>query len=326
VNDQGLREIADLLKDLPEVLVTTHVNPDGDAVGSSLAFLHAYRALDGDARYVQIGEIAAMFSFLPGFDDILRAPEGLEPAPDVLLALDCASPGRIGAVLERMPETTTIVNIDHHATNTAFGDLNVVDDVAGSTGEIVFRLFGEMGVAITPEIATNLYAAIVTDTGRFGYPATTPETHLVAAELLRAGIRSEDVCEPLFRSHPESFLRLTAALIQSMGTRMDGRIAWVEMTHAMCDEAGIVMEDAADMVDIPAEMEGVEVAALFRETKRPGVTKVSLRSKCDLAVNEIMDAHDGGGHPKAAGCLMDLGLEQTRDLVLAEVEEALRDA
>jgi bifunctional oligoribonuclease and PAP phosphatase NrnA len=181
----------------------------------------------------------------------------------------------------------------------------------------------EMGVALTPEIATGLYTAIVTDTGRFGYSSTSPETHVMAARLLRAGIRSEDVCGPLFRSHPESLLRLTAALIQSLGTRADGRIAWVEMTHAMCDEVGIRMEDAADMVDIPAEMAGVKVAALFRETKRPGETKVSLRAKCDLPVNEIANAHGGGGHPKAAGCVLKAGLARTRDLVLAEVEEAL---
>jgi phosphoesterase RecJ-like protein len=323
--DATVREIADVLRPLPRLLVTAHVNPDGDAVGSALAALQAYRALGGEARYVQVGPIARTYRFLPGFDAIVAAPEGLDPPPDVLLSLDAASADRVEPVLSAMPAETEVLNVDHHVSNTRFGDRNLVDPEAAATAEVLHAVLRELGAPLTPEVATCLYAGIVTDTGRFGYPGTGPGTHRIAAELLEAGIRPEEVHGPLYRSVPIGLLRLTGALIAALETRLDGRLAWVELTRAACEEAGVAMKDAADLVDIPASVEGVEVAALFRETDRPGKTKVSLRSKGTLRVDRIAVRRGGGGHPAAAGFTADGSVGEVRDPVLREIEEAFAD-
>jgi phosphoesterase RecJ-like protein len=317
-------EVADLLRPLPDLLVTAHVNPDGDAVGSALALVLAVRELGGDARYVQAGPIAAHLAFLPGFDAVRIAPDGLDPAPDLVLAVDAADRARVADVLIAVPAGVPVVNIDHHATNTRFGDLNLVDEESASTAEIVYRILEALEAPVSVETATCIYAAIVTDTGRFGYPATTPETHRIAGELLRAGLRPQTVHEPLFRSQPLGMLRLQAAVVDRMGTRLGGRIAWTVLTRKMCEDAGVKLEDAADLVDVPAGVLGVEVAALFRETERTGEVKVSLRSRRDVAVNEIAVRHGGGGHPAAAGFTLRTSLEQARDSILDELEEAVR--
>ena len=318
--------VAKALTDAKRVIVTAHVDPDGDAIGSALAMTLALREAGKETRYVQSGPVTSMLGFFPSFDEIRRAPDGLDLDADVLLSLDCASGPRLGPELQPALERFHVVNVDHHVSNPGFGDVNLIDPESAATGEIAHRLLARMGIPLSADVATCLYAAIVTDTGRFGYPGTRSSTHETAAELLRAGVAPADVHGPLYREYPESFLRLNAMLTIDMKTRRDGRIAWVELTHAVCEEAGLVMDDAPDMVDLPVSMAGVEIAALFRETRRPGETKVSLRSKGPLPVNGIMIAHGGGGHPPAAGCTMKASVEESREVILAEVEALLDDA
>jgi phosphoesterase RecJ-like protein len=212
--------------------------------------------------------------------------------------------------------------IDHHGTNERYGTANWVEGDAPATGEMVHRLFREMGVALTADLALPLYTALVTDTGRLSYSNTTPRAHRMAAELLETGMDHTVATEELYRSQPLSFLRLTGLAIEALEVRCRGRLASVVATPGMVERSGADEKDVGDLVDIPISVAGVEVGALLRE-KSPGVTKLSLRSRRWFSVSAFARRYGGGGHDRAAGAVLDRPLEEAAETVLADLEAEL---
>jgi len=315
-------EIAELLRSGRPIVITTHVNPDGDALGSALAVRDVVVRLGGEARVVLDGPRPATYDFLPDVD-VIEPPSALEGAPPgILIAVDCASADRFGAVGDHVGPATLVVNIDHHATNTQFAHWNRVDPDAAATGEVLVALLDGQGLEISTDAALDLYVAILTDTGRFSYSNTRPASLRAGARLLETGV-DPDVASRPFRSVPVRSMQLNTLLFAALRWSADRRIAIGVLTRAMCEEAGVELKDANDMVDLPASLEGVELASLVRETGDAGSSKVSLRSRGDRSVADLAGQEGGGGHAKAAGFTFHGDVETAVTYVTAKLEELL---
>jgi phosphoesterase RecJ-like protein len=307
-------------------VVTSHDPVDGDAIGSELGILSLLRSLGKEARIVNAGPLSRTYRFLPGADEVLVFPDGLDGPLDALVCLDCSRRDRIAPVADGVPAGTPVLNIDHHEGNEEFGSVNWIEPACSSTGEMVYDLAVRAGMTIPVEMATALYTAVATDTGRFSFSNTTPSAHRMAAALVELGVRPIELHETLYRKLPLGRLRLEAKAVERLRTTFGGRIAWTSVTQAMCREVDLPQEEAPDVVDIPLRLAGVELAVLFRELPDGCGTKVSFRSARRYPVHRFAERYGGGGHPTAAGCTIPQGLEEAEARILSDLETALEEA
>lgn len=319
--DRDVQAVVAALRGHDRFLVTSHENPDGDALGSLLAM---HLALE------QLGKQSAMYlagpAPLPGeyrflaLDSLLRELPADHPER-VLVAVDCAQANRIGgdeAVLERAPLT---VNVDHHHDNTRFGEVNLVVAEASSTGELLVDLFAELGVKLTPELAEPLYTALVTDTGRFQYANTTPKALRLAADLVEAGADVHKVFQGVYESVQFAKLKLLARALERARVLEGGRIVVSHLLREDFPEVGAAEPYSEGIIDYLRAVEGAELAALIREPPRGGspARKVSLRSSVDeMDVSAIARKSGGGGHRQAAGFSTDLSVDEITRFVVGE--------
>src|SRR5919199_1297402 len=317
-----LAAVVEALRSHDRFVLTTHENPDGDALGSLLAAKLALEQLGKDVIMVLHSSAP-----LPG-EYAFMALEGLRrswPA-DVesraLLALDCANESRIAdpAVLERAP---LVVNVDHHHDNTRFGTVNLVVAEASSTGEVLRDVFRELGVRLTPEIAEALYIALVTDTGRFQYTNTTPKALRLAAELVEAGADVHRIFQGVYESVQFAKLKLLARALDRAQVYEGGAIVVSYLLRTDFTEVGAAEPYSEGIIDYLRAVEGAEMAVLIREPpRRDGVgptRRISLRSSVDeLDVSAIARRSGGGGHRQAAGFSSDASVEEITDFVRRE--------
>jgi phosphoesterase RecJ-like protein len=313
-----LQAVAAALRDHDRFLVTTHENPDGDALGSLLAATLALR---------QLGKDAVMFlnwhAPLPGeyrfmdLSDLRR-----DPPPDVeervLLAVDCANESRLGEDREFMARAPLVVDVDHHHDNSRFGGVNLVVPDASSTGEILRDVFRELDVEVTPEIAEALYIALVTDTGRFQYANTTPKALRLAAELVERGADVHKVFQGIYESVQFAKLKLLARALDRAQIYDGGRVVVTFLRRNDFAEVGAEEPYSEGIIDFLRAVEGAELAALIREPPRDeGPTRrVSLRASVeDVDVSAIARSFGGGGHKQAAGFSTDATVEEITELV-----------
>jgi len=306
------------LKRATRVLITSHSAPDGDALGSELAFAELAQALGLEAAVVNRDPHPATLHFLPGLETIRVQGElspGFEREFDLGVLLECPGIDRPAlAGLERLP----LLNVDHHLENTLYGEVNVVDEDAPAAGEMVLRMAEIAGVAVTPTMATNLYAALVTDTGDFRYSNATPRAFEAAGRLVAAGARPAEIAEALWEQNPARVVRLTAAVLSTLELLAGGRLAVISCDRAMLDAAGAHPEDTENLVNVPRAIQGVRVA-VFLKALREGAVRVSLRSRGDLDVQGVARTFGGGGHRNAAGCTVPGTLADARRAVLEAV-------
>lgn len=292
------------LRDAPEVAIACHVNPDGDAVGSLLAASLGLQKI-GKKTFTSWGsklpEPLATLSFLPGIDDV-RQPADL-PATDTFLALDCGAGDRLGELEPVARRSRTLVNVDHHPGNDNFGTVNVVIPEASSTAELVAALLRDLGIELDRDIATCLYTGIVTDTGRFSYSNTRPQTLRLAANLLEYDVSAPDIAREVFESSPFGYLKLVGRVLARAELVDDARFVYSWVTRADLEETGVAMEETDRLVDAIRSTGAVDVAALFKE-QRDGRWRVSLRSK-GPGIADFARARGGGGHELAAGFTAD---------------------
>lgn len=315
------------LKEGRTFLVILHVRPDGDSIGSSLALGLALRKLGKEVTLVRADEIPANMAFLPGVERFVPWQE-VRGDHDVAVLLDCGDQGRIGAAGELLGRARTVLNIDHHLSNACYGDVNYIEPEAAAAGEVLYRILGDLGVELDEAIATALYVAIATDTGSFRYENTSAETHEIAAELLRRGVRPGEVGRRVWEERPVSSLRLLERALARLEVSGDGLAAWTELTREDFARAGAAPWESEGVVNYPRTLRGVEVAALFIEEaapgpEGPGEVKVSLRSNAWVDVSRIAAVFGGGGHARAAGCTVPGALAEVKERVLAEVRAAL---
>ncbi len=321
-----LSRVAETIREHDRFLVTTHENPDGDALGSLLGMTLGLRALGKDALMFLGGDVPlpAEYRFL-ALGELLRGEPPAGELDRVVLALDCANESRMGATAEALLGAPLVVDIDHHHDNTRFGGVNLVVADASSTGEIVRDLLRELGVELTPVLAEALYVALVTDTGRFQYSNTTAKAHRLAAELLDAGVDVQRVFRGVYESIQFAKLKLLARALERAQVYDGGRIVVSYLLATDFAEVGAEEPYSEGIIDSLRAVEGAQLAALIREPPRPGAPRhrISLRSNADeLDVSAIARASGGGGHRQAAGFSSELSVEEITEFVRREFASA----
>ncbi len=317
-----LELVADVLRSGDRFLLTTHENPDGDALGSLLGLHHVLRQLDKDSvMFLAAKEfpLPVEYRFLPLEEVFHEAPADV--VDRVLVFLDCGNIDRMRADFLRR-EDARVINIDHHHDNTRFGDVNLVDVEASSTVEIVYELARLLGAELTTEIASALYVGLVTDTGRFSYENTDSRSHRVAAELIEAGVDVHDTHRRLYERVPIEKLRLVSRALDKVKVHCDGELVTTYVTADDYAAAGAGEELTEGIIDHLRSVEGVKVAALVRDIDEDGrpARKVSLRSSDSVDVSAMARKHGGGGHPRAAGFSTDLDYGGLVEFLCTEVE------
>ena len=279
--------------------VVGHIRPDGDCIGSQLAVTLALR---NEGKQVTCWNQDGMPDKLAFLDPgrLLQKPKP-DGRFDCVIAIDCASFERLGTAGEYVEDRKLFINIDHHESNTRYADINWILPRRPSTGELVFRLLRSANWAITPPIADCLFAAVSTDTGSFQYPSTRPDTLYVAGKLVERGADLAKVCHEVYQSFPLSRVRLLQRLYSHFKLTRDDRIAYFWLRKADYDRTGAQPDDSEGLIDHLRAIQPVVIACIFEEIE-PGLTRVSLRSKCEqVNVSDIAAQFGGGGHPAAAG-------------------------
>jgi bifunctional oligoribonuclease and PAP phosphatase NrnA len=316
-----LMEVAEAVRSHDRFLLTTHENPDGDALGSIVALKLALEQLGKDAVMYLSGTtpLPHEYAFME-LDALARTPPE-DAAERVLFALDCANESRLGPDPSLLARAPLVIDLDHHHDNNLFGDINVIVSGASSTGEILRDLFRELDVELTPGIAEALYIALVTDTGRFQYANTTPKALRLAAELVEAGANVHRVFQDVYENVAFAKIKLLARALEKARVYEGGRLIVSDLERGDFDAAGAAEPFSEGIIDFLRAVEGTEIVALIREPpSRNGPTRrVSLRTRAeDVDVSAIARKSGGGGHRQAAGFSSEASVDEIIEFIRRE--------
>jgi bifunctional oligoribonuclease and PAP phosphatase NrnA len=321
------RAFAAALRPGQRVCLTTHVNPDGDGIGSEVGLLHLLRAQGIDAIITNPSPTPPRFSFLfkdlPGVDKTQEAVRELRRA-DLVIVLDISDLARLGMLIETVKERgVPVACVDHHvSTGILPPGPRYADPDAAATGELIFEIAKANEWPVTQAVARGLYVAILTDTGGFRFSNTRPRTLRVAADLLETGVDAEQIYLEVYARAPEGRPRLFAEALQTLVVENEYGLAWVTVPPGAIERHGVSSDDLDGVVEFPRSIEGVRMALLFREIAQ-GRVKVSLRSVGDVDVAAFAKAYGGGGHTKAAGLSLTGSLSEVQTTVLRAAREYL---
>lgn len=319
------RAVEKALRRAKNVLVASHQDPDGDSLGSQLALLAYLKRKKKKVLAVNQGGIPNKYRFLDPQGLIREAVFPLpEFAPEVAFVVECPSLERIGCVRQLLRPETVIVNIDHHPSNQKFGQINWLDPKASAVGEMIYDFLAAVRFKITPPVAQSIYTAILTDTGRFRYRSTTPRTLEVCARLMRQGADPQKITEEVYYRVSEADLRLVARVLEGAELHRAGEICFLSIDRALLDSTGAKFEDTEGVVDYSLYIRDVKVGVLFKEVG-PERTKVSLRSQNGINISAVARHFNGGGHPNASGCALEMPLPEAKRAILAKVSELLEN-
>jgi bifunctional oligoribonuclease and PAP phosphatase NrnA len=314
-------EIRQLIDSAGEIGCLAHKDADADSLGSALAFALALRDTGRRAHVIVPSPRPTMLSHLPGFDSITESP----PALDLLFTFDCATVQRFGDRAELVRLVPRVVNVDHHASNNGFGHVNLVDPASSATGQVVYHLLRALDLPISAGCATNLYAALLTDTGGFRHENTTESALRLGADLVALGADPVWVALKSYKSRTVSQLRLEGLAIARMETESEGQLVWSEITREMLDLADADMQEAEGVIDQLQTAATMKIAILFKESA-PNLTKISVRSREEVDATRICQPFGGGGHRRAAGAELAEPLDHARERVLAVARAELAAA
>ena len=311
--------ILESLKASKNVLLLTHVRPDGDAIGSLLAMGRGLALMGKSVCLYNESPIPAIFRFLPGIEEIVSEPGPLAHY-DTAVALDCSDISRMGVIAEELGQIPVLINLDHHPTNTGFGNHQMVDPGASSAGEIVYRVLMDLGVEIDRSIAYAIYTAIFTDTGSFLFQNATSEAFRICGSMVDKGVDSYAVAQNLFATYSLGRLKLLNRVLDTIEISGNGKLSVMYLTQEMLRETETSVDDINGLVNYAKHIEDVQVAVLIQESRYvdgapPGEHyHVSLRATGDVDVGQIALGYGGGGHPGAAAftariCLKDIKRE-----------------
>ena len=310
--------ITDIINQNRTFLITAHERPDGDALGSELALYHMLTARGKTATVYNQDQTPGHYRFLPGTSVIVNELPATE-CFDVAFILDCSELERVGRGADQIRKIRQMINIDHHVSNGGFCEVALLDACASSTGELIYRLAESMALTLTPEMATNLYAALLTDTGGFRYGNTTRDCLLIAGRLVEAGARPQWISENIYESTPLAKIRLLAGVLETLSLGLNGKVGSMVVMQEALAKAGALPEYTDGFEDLPRTIMGVEASILFSELEAD-YYKLSLRSKRSFNVERVARKFGGGGHVNAAGCRIRGELSTVKRLVLAEIE------
>ncbi|HWI40746.1 MAG TPA: bifunctional oligoribonuclease/PAP phosphatase NrnA [Verrucomicrobiae bacterium] len=300
-------------------LITAHENPDGDAVGSSLALANFLAEQGKDVTVYFADPLPEIYFFLPLADTVVaQIPDRHF---DICFVLDVGEFRRAGSALPKA-SIGSFINIDHHLTCEPFGAINLIDVNASATGALIHRVVKESGRAISYEVALCIYVAVISDTGSFRYSNSDPEAFAIAGEMIAAGVNAWYVAEHLYESQPPERLKLLGAALETLDFSPRGDFASITVTLDMYRETGGSAELTDGFINYPRSIRGVEVAVFFRQL-RPGLYKVGFRSKGKINVAALAERFGGGGHHNAAGGTVEGEIDEVKGLVFPHLEKAL---
>ena len=314
-----LDEVLNQIEKRRKFILTSHARPDGDAVGSALACAQILRSMGKQACVVLRDGVPAVYGPLPFADSVVRDTADV-PGADAAIILECDSVARTRLTgLEKH----YLINIDHHATARPFANVNWIDPNACATAEMIFRLAGEAGVKISPDVATCLYTAVLTDTGAFCFHGTNEQTFALAEELVRCGADPVRIAQNVYFSTHVSKMRLLGAALSNL--HCEGTLAWMHVDRTAMETCRATEEDCEGLVNYALAIQGIEVALFFRE-QPDGRFRVSLRSKGMVNVAAVAEGLGGGGHSCASGCGVEGPLSAAVEQVIAQLRSRGYDA
>ena len=312
--DPNLQKIVEFVGRHHSFAVLSHSRADGDSIGSSVALGCALKQLGKQVDILQADPVPEAYSRLPAMD-LVRVDSDLRGDYDSLIVLECNDLARTG--LGNL-HANHVINIDHHSNTDPFGDLNWVDDSAAAVAELVYELILVLEAKITPSIASNLYAAILTDTGSFQFSNTTFKTFSIAADLVSKGARPGEIAGSVYMSQPLSSIKLLVEVLGTLQVHPTKPIAWILLTREMLHKTGASKDLTEGFVNYPLSLHGVQMVAFFRE-ESSDTTRVSLRSSGPLDVADIARHWGGGGHRNAAGLTVSASLPEAIEQIVGEL-------
>ena len=315
-----LDNIIEEIKNANNIVILTHETPDGDAVGSSLAMYFAIKRLGKEADVI-IPDLPRTYAFLPGAENIKK--EGQNTNFDLAIALDCSDIKRLNGFANYFENAKIRIVIDHHSSNTMFGDHNFVNPAAPACAQILVTMLEYLGVEIDKEIGTCIATGIITDTGGFKYNTVTAETFEFIAELLNKGINISDTYRKALQIVSKKKFEITKVAVNRLELLEDGKIAFTYITREEQEGLGLETGDHEGIVEQGRDIEGVEVSIFLRQTPN-GAYKASFRSNEYVNVSDICLMFGGGGHFHAAGCTIDLPLEQVKEKLITQTKLFLK--
>lgn len=317
----SLTKVINIIKKYQNFLITSHINPEGDSIGSQLSLLNLLNRLDKTVYIINEDPVPDSYKFLPVTDKVSTLIDKKYNF-EVTIILDCPNLQRIGKVINLIDKDKIIVNIDHHISNENFGKVNWVDVGASSVGEMVYKIYEKIGCKIEKENALYLYVAILTDTGSFRYSNTASSTHRIVSRLLEYGLEPDKISEDVYDKKSLPATKLLGFALSNISISEDGGVAWIKLTNEMFKATGARPEETENFINFARAISGVKVAFLLME--KEGEIKVNFRSKGEINVNKIASAFGGGGHTKASGCKIKGQIDEVEKLVLDKVKKSYK--
>ncbi|MGM0470680.1 MAG: DHH family phosphoesterase [Bacillota bacterium] len=321
------QHLIESIKRSDNFLLTAHVNPDGDNIGSLLGLYYLLQPYGQQIDIILADPVPDYLTFLPGSKEIevySAVADQVEASDyDLAFILDSGDLERIGAVSKLLADDVKLINIDHHGTSQEFGDYNFVDSQAAATGELIYNLAVELGTDLTEEFGTAIATSIITDTGNFRFSNTTADVHRIIADMLELGVDTERIIKEIYEQEGVSSLRLKGRIFSRFKLASQRQVAWASVRESDLEELDATWEDTEGLVNYLRQVEDVEVGLLFKEVAAER-TRVSLRSNDYFPVNTLARQLGGGGHARAAGCTIESDLATAQQKVLAKLDEELR--
>lgn len=326
----GLEKLVKAIKKYNKFLLTTHTNMEGDALGSALGMYRLLKKLGKSAFIICDDELPYGYDFMPDIEQIRKLHYPLPKAErgkvkfDAMVILDCSDLSRCGQVWRLNSLKKPVLNIDHHISNTRFADINWVEPYVSSCSEMIYALYKKMGVAFDQDAAMLLYVGILTDTGGFRYPNTTPLAHRAAAELVAYGLDVAQIHKQIYGQIPFEDIKLLIKILPQVMRVHSGKTIWFEIRRDVLKNKKISFDLSENILSFARSIKGVEVAVLFKENLSvKNEIRINLRSQGKVDVNRIAQAFGGGGHKTASGATVRGKLESVRKKVLAKIKESL---
>jgi len=315
---QEIAQIVDAIRSRQRFVLSSHARPDGDSIGSQLAMAYALRDMGKHVELVNSDAAPPQLMGFPGVPDIRIAP-AVDGSFDASIIMECSDLARTGVTgLDR----AFVINIDHHPGNKAYGQINWFNASAAACAEMVFDLIVALGVRLTPEIATHIYLAILTDTGSFHYSSISPKTFDICRQLLEAGVDPVRVSRQVFDSNSMGRLKLLASVLGGMTFDPSNRIGILFLDHAMARAAGGTYDDTEGLINQPLTVKEVQAVVFFKQSEGDDY-RVSMRSKGDVDIGAVAKEFGGGGHKNAAGCSVSGPIEALKTMFSEKIRHAI---
>jgi bifunctional oligoribonuclease and PAP phosphatase NrnA len=318
----NLNPIIKALRGHKRFLISTHVNPDADAIASALAVAMVLKSMGKTVTVVNESEVPSWLKFLPKTSLFKKTSAIKKIDYDAAVVLDCGDLARVGTVETLIDPAKPLVNIDHHKTNRGFGRLNLVLPRSSSTAEVLYGLFEKMGVRLNKDLATLLYVGIMTDTGSFRYESTSSLTHRIVSHLMSFNISSSKIYDRIYDATPVNDLKLFLEAIGRVELLKGGAVACLELDQKILNKFSGGFDVRDKIFGLLRSTKGVEVVVIFSEAT-PARTRVNMRSKSYFDVAHLASQFGGGGHVRASGCTMDFSIKDARKRIINSIMKGL---